>query len=74
MESSGLVVTGYSLNFVLRSEENRNALVQPRWLNIQDAMLAIGGSTTRLLDDERDERGDVRRVACSNRHSGDIAE
>jgi hypothetical protein len=65
VESGSLVVTGNSLDFVFRAEEYRNALVQSSRLNIQDALLAIGGSTTRLLDDERHRIGLVHKPQLS---------
>lgn len=48
-----VVIARHPLNFVLRAKEYRDALMKRGWLNSQDALLPIGGSATRLLNDER---------------------
>src|SRR5512144_2351905 len=51
--ASGLaVVGGDALDFVLRAEHHRDALVQLLRLDVEDSGLAVRGLAARLLDDE----------------------
>src|SRR3990167_10293608 len=47
-----LVVTDDALDFILRAEDYRHALVQTGRLDIHDALVAGGGHAARLFDDE----------------------
>jgi hypothetical protein len=46
------VVAGHHRHFIARSQEHRHALVQLVWLDVHDAVLAVGGRATGLLHDE----------------------
>src|ERR1700693_481941 len=53
------------IDVVVTADEERSALVQLRGLDVEDALLAVGCSTARLLDNESEWTGLIKETKLS---------